>query len=147
MSSQRSTTYSAEAAAQALVVLLRRLRSRMRQVPSEGLTPSQTSVLLRLYKDGASSTTLLAAAEGVRPQSMTAILNVLRDKEMIVCQADPNDGRRQIITLSPVGRDRAVVDRQGRHEWLARTMEERFGPDELRIITDALSLLADLAED
>lgn len=119
----------------------------MRQVPSEGLTPSQTSVLLRLYKDGASSTTLLAAAEGVRPQSMTAILNVLRDKEMIVCQADPNDGRRQIITLSPVGRDRAVVDRQGRHEWLARTMEERFGPDELRIITDALSLLADLAED
>jgi DNA-binding MarR family transcriptional regulator len=140
----KAPSLAATVAARDLIVLFRRLRSRLREIPSEGLTPSQTSVLLRLSKDGASSTTVLAIAEGVRSQSMTATLNALDERGLIERRPDPEDGRRQIITLSPTGKARARSDRQGRHEWLAREMEQQFSSAELRTINTALTMLGEL---
>ena len=137
---------AASAAARDLVVLFGRLRSRMRALPSGGLSPSQTSVLLRLDKDGASSTTVLAIAEGVRPQSMTATLNGLAGLGLIERQPDPEDGRRSIVTLSEPGRERVGSDRQDRRDWLAASMDERFTAAQLRTINQALDLLGQLME-
>jgi DNA-binding MarR family transcriptional regulator len=136
----------ASAAARDLVVVFRRLRTRLRELPVEGLTPSQTSVLLRLDKDGASSTTGLASVEGVRSQSMTATLNALAEQGLIQRDPDPEDGRRQIVTLTAVGHDRVRHDKQGRQDWLARTMDERFSAAQLRTINEALALLDELAQ-
>ncbi|MFD0578937.1 MarR family winged helix-turn-helix transcriptional regulator [Dactylosporangium darangshiense] len=94
---------AAAAAARDLVVVFRRLRARLRELPSGGLTPSQTSVLVRLHRDGASTTTALALAEGVRSQSMTATLSALDDLGLIERSPDPDDGRRHIIALSAAG--------------------------------------------
>jgi DNA-binding MarR family transcriptional regulator len=138
---------AAQDAARELVDLFRRLRARLRAVPAGDLTPTQAAVLLRLHRDGASSTTLLAAAEGVRSQSMTATLNALDAAGLIERAADPEDGRRQIITLSPAGLQEAARSRLGRHAWLAEAMAERYTPAQLRTITEALALLEKVTEE
>jgi DNA-binding MarR family transcriptional regulator len=140
------TRINAVTTARDLVVLIRRLRTQLRAVPTSGLTPSQASVLLRLSKGGASSTTVLAIAEGVRSQSMTATLNSLDALGLLDRRPDPEDGRRQIITLSDAGRAQVSGDREGRHEWLAQAVAAGYTEAELRTITEALELLQRLVE-
>ena len=138
---------SAAAAARDLRVVIGRLRRRLREVAVDGdLTPSQTAVLIRLWKEGPSSAGVLAGAERIRPQSMAAIVAALGRRGLIERSPDPEDGRRQVISLTEAGRERAASDRQAREEWLARTMQERYTERERRVILDALSLLERLTE-
>jgi DNA-binding MarR family transcriptional regulator len=138
---------SAVAAARDLRVVFSRLRRRLRDVATGGdLTPSQTAALTRLWKEGASSASALAGAERVRPQSMATIVAALEQRGLIERTPDPEDGRRQMVSLTEAGRGRAQSDRQVREEWLARAMQERYSERERRIILDALSLLERLTE-
>ena len=138
---------SAVAAARELRVVFSRLRRRLRDVATgSDLTPSQTAALTRLWKEGASSASALADAERVRPQSMATIVAALEQRGLIERTPDPEDGRRQVVSLTEAGRDRAESDRQVREEWLARAMQERYSERERRIILDALSLLERLTE-
>jgi DNA-binding MarR family transcriptional regulator len=54
-----------------------------RPLGSKRLGHPQTAVLTRLWKDGASSASALADAEGVRPQSMAAIVAALEQRGVI----------------------------------------------------------------
>ena len=124
-----------------------RLRRRLREVATGGdLTPSQTAVLTRLWKEGPSSASALAAAEQMRPQSMATILAALDRHGLIRRAADPNDGRRQVVSLTATGRRRAESDRNARAEWLARAMQDNYSERERRTILDALSLLERLID-
>src|ERR1700761_8932911 len=127
--------------------MFHRLRRQLRSVATGGgLTPSQTAVLTRLWKDGSSSTSALAAAEQVRPQSMATIVAALDQHGLIRRAAAPKEGRRQVIPLPTAGRRRAESDRQVREEWLARAMQERYTERERCVILDALSLLQRLTD-
>jgi DNA-binding MarR family transcriptional regulator len=138
---------SAVTAARELRVLFSRLRRRLRDLGvDDDLTPSQTAVLTRLWKEGASSASGLAGAEGVRPQSMATIVAALEQRGLIERTPDPEDGRRQVVSLTGQGRRRAESDRQARQEWLARAIQERYSERERRVILDALSLLERLTE-
>jgi len=138
---------SAGAAARDLRVVFSRLRRQLREVSTGGdLTPSQTAVLTRLWKGGASSASALAAAERVRPQSMATILAGLAGQGLIRRAPDPDDGRRKMISITAAGRRRAESDRQVREEWLARAIQERYSERERRVILDALSLLQRLTD-
>ncbi|MGW5699426.1 MarR family transcriptional regulator, partial [Streptomyces asiaticus] len=71
-------------AAHEIRVVVGRLRRRIKETYDlEELTPSQTSALSRLSKEGPASASALAAAERVRPQSMAATLAVLDERGLI----------------------------------------------------------------
>lgn len=134
-------------AAHELRAVIGRLRRQLREVSATGdLTPSQTSLLSRLDRDGAASASDLAAAERVRPQSVAVQLTALDELGLIERHPDPTDGRRQLITLSGAGVERLSGDRQARQEWLTRAIDERFSDDERRTLLDALALLDRLAD-
>lgn len=136
---------SAVRAAREVRVAYSRLRRRFRDVGAvagvAGLTPSQTSVLSRLSKEGERTASALAAAEKVRPQSMAATLGVLEERGLIERRRDPDDGRRQVVTLTVAGMDHVTGSRKAREEWLAREFQERFTEDERATVIAAMGLL------
>lgn len=139
---------SAAAAARDLRVMFSRLRRQLRDLATDDdLTPSQTAVLIRLWKEGPSSASVLAGAERVRPQSMATIVAALEQRGLIERTPDPEDGRRQLISLTTTGRRRAESNRQVREEWLARALHNRYSERERRTILDALALLDRLTEE
>ncbi|WP_327399315.1 MarR family transcriptional regulator [Streptomyces sp. NBC_01288] len=138
---------SAARSARDLRVVFSRLRRRLREVAAdEDLTPSQESALTLVGKHGAATASALASAEGVRPQSMAATLAALDQHGLIRRSPDPEDGRRQLVTLTEAGRARIEDNRQVREEWLARAFEDRYTETERRTILDALTLLERLSE-
>ncbi|WP_018686192.1 MarR family winged helix-turn-helix transcriptional regulator [Actinokineospora enzanensis] len=138
---------SAVRSARELRALFSRLRTGLRGVAdTHDLTPSQAAVLSRLDKQGVSSTSVLAAAERVRPQSMAATVAGLEKQGLVQREPDPEDGRRQLITLTEAGRNRIEGDRQARREWLARAFGEQFTEGERQEVLRALSLLARLTQ-
>jgi DNA-binding MarR family transcriptional regulator len=147
--SENAEVVSAEAtrAAHEVRVVFGRLRRRLREIAGVGdLTPSQVSVLSRLDKDGPASASDLAAAERIRPQSMAATLGALDEHGLIRRDADPDDGRRHLVSLTPAGIERLEGDRQARQEWLARALQERFTESERRTVREGLALLDRLTQ-
>jgi DNA-binding MarR family transcriptional regulator len=133
---------AARKAARDLKALVSRLRRQLMEAAATGdLTASQAAVLSRLVLLGRSSTSELAGAERIRPQSMATIVKALESQGLVQRRADPEDGRRQIITLTLLGRDRALGARAMRDEWLAEALQNRFTRSERAIITEALELL------
>ncbi|MET8246474.1 MarR family transcriptional regulator [Streptomyces sp. NPDC005202] len=138
---------SAARAARDLRVVFSRLRRRIREVAQdEDLTPSQVSALTLVGKHGAATASALASAEGVRPQSMAATLAALEQHGLIRRSPDPDDGRRQLVTLTEGGRERIEGNRQVREEWLTRALEDRYTEDERHTLIEALALLERLSQ-
>ena len=135
-------TEQAVRAACELRVLIGRLRRRLREVSVAGdLTPSQLSVLSQLDEQDGVSAGDLAALERVRPQSMAATLAALDEQGLVRRDPDPEDGRRQLVSLTTAGREVVQGTRQAREEWLARSLQDRYTEPERRMILDALTLL------
>jgi DNA-binding MarR family transcriptional regulator len=137
---------SAVHAAREVRVVFSRVRRRLKETyDTEGLTPSQTSALSRLNKDGPASASDLAAAERVRPQSMASTLAVLEGRGLIQRRPDPGDGRRQLVSVSEAGDAYLTDKRRAGEEWLARSLQDRYTEEERRTIIEALALLDRLA--
>src|SRR4051794_3118432 len=135
-------TESAATAARELRAVVGRLRRRLRELDVPGqLTPSQTSVLTRLGKEGPASASALAAAEGVRPQSIATPPAAPAGGGLPRRRPAPEDGRRQLISLTDAGRELFDDARRAREEWLARAMQDRFTEAERRTVVEALMLL------
>ena len=107
---------------------------------------AQASVLSRLDRDGAQTTSALAAAERIRPQSMAQTLNELEGDELVSRHPDQNDRRQILIELTERGRDRLREDRRRREGWLAEAIATSLTADEQRMLIDALPLLRRLAQ-
>ena len=141
---EETTAVSGSAARTAtdLRVVVSRLRRRLKEVyDATELTPSQLSVLSRLGTEGAASASDLAVAERVRPQSVASTLAALGERGLVERRPDPDDGRRQLVSLTSSGRERLEKTRQERDEWLARALQDRFTEAERRTIGEALALL------
>jgi DNA-binding MarR family transcriptional regulator len=120
--------------------LVRRLRVEHRFPLSHG------TVLGRLDRDGPQSTSDLAVAERVRPQSMAQTLGDLEADGLIVRRPDPDDGRRVLIELGEAGREALEQDRRHREGWLARSIDEELSDDEQEVLAQAVELLQRLSQ-
>lgn len=124
-----------------LALLVRRLR----QVHVDGdLTLSQTSVLVRLERDGPTTPGALAAAEQITPQSVGAILAALGEKGLVARSGDPSDGRRVFMSITAAGRDGLQGVRDEKARRLARAIAEGLTPTEQRQLIEAIPLLQTL---
>ena len=135
-------------AARETFVVVGRLRRRLAALAGDsGLTPPQTSALVRLSK-AATTPTIgeLAGAEQVTHQAMAKTVALLEQAGLVARTPDPADGRRQLLSLTEVGRTRAQGERNARQEWLARALAERGTPEQVRAVVVAMELLGEVSD-
>jgi DNA-binding MarR family transcriptional regulator len=138
---------AAAALAADLGALIGLFKRRLRQETSAGdFTVSQLSALGRLDRDGSMTVTELARAEGMRPQSMGAIVAVLEAAGLVGGAPDPADGRRTILYLTPACREMIRAGRAARHDWLSRAIDTRLSAAEQAQLAVATVLLRRLLE-
>jgi DNA-binding MarR family transcriptional regulator len=125
-----------------------KLKRRLREQGGVGdLTPSQIAVLLRLEKDGPATTSELARAEAMRPQSMGPVIIALEGAGLVCGAPDPQDGRKTLLSLTDGCRQWISEGRAARQDWLSRTIRSRLSPQEQDHLATALTLLQRLVED
>ncbi|QYA16011.1 MarR family transcriptional regulator [Rhizobium sp. AB2/73] len=124
-----------------------KLKRKLREQGHAGdLTPSQASALVRLEKEGPMTTSALARAEGMRPQSMGTLLSALDAMGLVSGRPDPSDGRQTILSLTERCRRLIQEGRAARQDWLSRTIEARLSPGEQSQVLAAIGLLQRLVE-
>jgi len=111
------------------------------------LTPSQISVLLRLEKDGPATVSSLARAEGMRPQSMSAVVTPLDEAGLVSGAPDPADGRQTLMSLTAKCLKLLQESRAARQDWLTATISQKLSAHEQERLQAALELLTRLVED
>jgi DNA-binding MarR family transcriptional regulator len=120
--------------------LVRRLRAEHR------FPISQATVLSRLGREGAATTSALAAAERVRPQSMAHTIAELEADGLVDRTPDPVDRRQIQIALTERGREALADERARREGWLARTIATELTDDEQELLMQTVPLLRRLAQ-
>lgn len=130
-----------------LRILVGKLRRRLREEGHMGdISMSQASVLGWLERDGPATVSSLARVEGMRPQSMSAIVLALSEAQMVTCAPDPQDGRQTIWSLTDTCRAWIRESRAAREDWLAHNIESRLTADEVNELNRAVALLKRLAQ-
>jgi len=150
VSDRSSSTQSSLASTLAaeLRAIFRKLKLRLREHGGRNdLTPSQVSVVLRLERDGSATVSSLARLEGMRPQSMSAVVTPLQEARLVIGAPDPSDGRQTLMSLTPKCLKLLSESRAARQDWLATTISQRLSAREQEKLEEALELLGRLAED
>jgi DNA-binding MarR family transcriptional regulator len=149
VSSQKSPqTGPAATLAAELRTVFRKLKLHLREhCGHSDLTSSQISVILRLEKDGPATVSSLARAEGMRPQSMSAIVAPLQQSGLVRGAPDPDDGRQTLMSLTPRCLKFLQQGRAARQDWLTTSISQKLSVQEQQKLQSALALLTRLVED
>jgi DNA-binding MarR family transcriptional regulator len=127
----------------AISKLVRRARE---QVDAGDFTNSQKSVLLRLERDGPATVSMLARAEGVRPQSMRMTVAALEGAGAVKGKPDPEDGRQTFLNLTPSFVKLLKSGRAAKEDWLIRALKAQLTHGEREQLAAAAKLLGKLAD-
>src|SRR6266542_6221273 len=106
------------------------LRRVAREDPASGLSAARLSALSVLVFGGPRTLGELAAAERVRPPTMTSIVRGLEDAGLVRRQADPTDGR--VARVRATAKGERILQRA--RERRIASLAERLGsltPDEV----------------
>jgi DNA-binding MarR family transcriptional regulator len=129
----------------ALRPVLGLLYRRIRQTKVIGdLTLPESSALGRLERHGPATGAELARLEQVSPQSIGATLQALEAKGLIARAADPDDGRRVILSLTDSGRETVQSKRSAREEQFTRALATLTAEERARLLA-AVPLLERLS--
>ncbi|MGI5279794.1 MarR family winged helix-turn-helix transcriptional regulator [Streptomyces rochei] len=117
-----------------------------RRVKREDQMPQgQVAVLGELDRNGAMTTSELAAAQRVRPQSMARAVGLLMEQGLITRRAHPTDGRKSLVELSNAGRVLLEEERERRADWLARAIEAELTEEERELLARGIRLVERVA--
>jgi DNA-binding MarR family transcriptional regulator len=141
----QGTTRASVVAGELRVVLGQLVRRLREQADGSDLTRSQASVLGRLDRDGPATATVLARAEGLRPQSMGTIVAALAAAGLVAGSPDPKDGRKTILSLTQTAREQFRTGRLAREDWLIQAMSAALTPSELDQLSSSIDLLRRIA--
>ena len=132
----------------ALQASVRLLVQRLRQTRAleDDLTSSENSAMARLDRVGPSTAAELARLERISPQSMGATLGALEERDLVRRAADPNDGRRLIMSLTDEGQQLLRRRRQARNALLSQALASDFTRTELKQLMTAAPLIERLAQ-
>ncbi|HTW18847.1 MAG TPA: MarR family transcriptional regulator [Mycobacteriales bacterium] len=145
MSQSRNPDVADVAAAVQLSVRL--LVRSLRQVTGEGeLSLPEMSALARLDRTGPTTSAALAREEQISPQSMGSTLGSLEERGLVERRADPGDGRRVVLSITPAGFRVLRNKRSARAKELARALSTDFTKAELRQLMAAAPLIERLAQ-
>jgi DNA-binding MarR family transcriptional regulator len=124
----------------AAIRLLRRLR---RQDDASGLSAPRLSALSVLVFAGPRTLGELAAAEQVRPPTMSRLVAALEAQGLLARAGDPADARRVILTATARGRQILLAGRARRVAALARELSG-LQPAERAALQRAVEILEGL---
>jgi DNA-binding MarR family transcriptional regulator len=145
-------TMSDAGLASALRISVSRLARRLRAeraahglpVLSE-LSDTQMGALATLEHHGAMTPGGLADHEKVQPPSMTRVIAVLEQHNLVTRAAHAKDKRQVMLTVTDAGRDLVHQSRQVREAWLAQRLRE-LTPQELAKLRAAAPILEKLSQ-
>src|SRR5260370_36905965 len=110
----------ADQLASAAILLLRRVR---KQVAASGIGPAQLSALSVLVFAGPQTLGSLAAAEQIKPPTMSRIVAALKRGRLVDITRDTHDARRMHIRATPRGTRLLQQGRRRRIEYLAAHLD------------------------
>jgi DNA-binding MarR family transcriptional regulator len=127
---------------QALGLLVRRLRT---AGGTQALPWSHTIVMKQLANDGPATTADLARAQGMKPQSMGAVIAALEDMKLVERKPHPTDGRQMNIMLTAKGAALHKSAMDARLAWLAKAIAQ-LDEDEQKTLFVAGAIVKRLVE-
>jgi DNA-binding MarR family transcriptional regulator len=139
MTSKLSTQH-VEAADRFHSAAIHALRHVRREDPATGLSAARLSALSVLVYGGPRTLGELAAAEQVRPATMTRIVQWLEQERYVRRKSDPSDGR--VVRLEATAKGKRVMQ-QGRQRRVATLAEllGRLSPTEVAQVQEAAELV------
>jgi DNA-binding MarR family transcriptional regulator len=149
MTAKRARATAADPLAVRLAVAIKRLRARFREVAwagGVGLPIAHVAVIKRLRDEGRTTASELATAEHVTHQAITQTLAALKRTGLVRTEADPTDGRKSVISVTPAGNRLFESAIASRDAWLARAIESVVSPHERAALGKSIELLERLAE-
>jgi DNA-binding MarR family transcriptional regulator len=149
MNMTATQTRSDAGLATALRISVSRLARRLRvERQAEGLTSlsdTQLAALSVLEKHGPMTPGELADQEKVQPPSMTRVIAVLEERNLVVRAPHRTDRRQVVLTVTEEGRALVIQARRRRDAWLAKRLKE-LTPQERALLRAAAPVLEKLSQ-
>jgi len=120
--------------------LLRKLR---REDESSGLNAPRLSALSVIVFGGPVTLGALAAAEQVRPPTMTRIVNALEEQGLVTREKTSGDARRTYLSATPAGRSLLLAGRERRVRALANQIR-KLSTERLATLQSAAEILKEV---
>lgn len=127
----------------ALLKLARELR---RESHALGVTGGQVSLLIQIHRRRGIGVRDLASLERMSPAAMSGYVDRLERAGLVHKTRDPNDRRRQGLSVTPEGERVLRSVKSRRTAWLAARLEH-LTPEELDALDAAVEPLLALLED
>lgn len=135
-----------EATAAELRRAVGQVKRRLRNRRSSDLSAPESSVLSRLDRNGPDTIAGLARWDQVTPQTMGATVAGLEARGFIERRADPDDGRRFLLSLTATGASHLHDLRDAATNNIAAALAAHLSPEEIRLVHDAAPLIERVAQ-
>jgi DNA-binding MarR family transcriptional regulator len=130
-------------AAALLRLAVGRTARRLRQNSGTELTPSQTTVLAAIARNGELTPSAIADHERISRPTATRIVAQLRKRGLVATRGDELDGRSYLVSVSTEGAALRELRRARKNTYLTRLLRDATD-DEVQVLAAAAEIMLDL---